>query len=148
MATNFKDFRSQWWWLPPPWQCVEMHWSTWHQRENNFNFSYQKEGRYQFWLLIDFHPAQENFTYMDTLPLLVKGCKFRRSGSLSREGSLSYQTCCDTGPRFIRFHLQDRPFSRLLRHTMGCGGSILTRILTGLPILSTNLNNSNEAYRP
>jgi hypothetical protein len=24
------------------------------------------------------------------------------------------------------------PFSRLLRHTRGCGGSILTRILTGL----------------
>jgi hypothetical protein len=27
------------------------------------------------------------------------------------------------------------PFSRLLRHTRGCGGSILTRILTGIMII-------------
>jgi hypothetical protein len=30
-------------------------------------------------------------------------------GSLSREGSLSYHTCCDTGPRFFRSHPKDRP---------------------------------------
>jgi hypothetical protein len=63
--------------------------------------------------------------------------------------------CCDTGPRFFRSHPKDRPilspltthkgmwkiysypdphgspFSRLLRHTRGCGGPILTRIHTG-----------------
>jgi hypothetical protein len=27
------------------------------------------------------------------------------------------------------------PFSRLLRHTKGCGGSILTRILTGIQVI-------------
>jgi hypothetical protein len=79
----------------------------------------------------------------------------RFSGPLSREGSLSCHICCDTGPRFFRSHLKDRPiqpplsthkgiwriyshqdphgyhFSRLLRHTRGCGGPILFRILTG-----------------
>jgi hypothetical protein len=49
----------------------------------------------------------------------------RRSGPLSREGSLSCHTCCFSG--FIR---RTTPFSRLLRHTRGCGESILTRILT------------------
>jgi hypothetical protein len=29
--------------------------------------------------------------------------------ALSREGSLSCHTCCDTGPRFFRFHPKDRP---------------------------------------
>jgi hypothetical protein len=33
----------------------------------------------------------------------------RRSGPLSREGSLSCHTCCDTGPRFFRSHPKDRP---------------------------------------
>jgi hypothetical protein len=28
---------------------------------------------------------------------------------LSREGSLSCHTCCDTGPRFFRSHPKDRP---------------------------------------
>jgi hypothetical protein len=85
------------------------------------------------WLFTVLHPAQEFFTYMETSSLLVKGCKMlayaRRSGPLSREGSLSCHTCCDKGPRFFRSHPKDHPFSRLLRHTRGCGGSILTRIL-------------------
>jgi hypothetical protein len=33
----------------------------------------------------------------------------RCSGPLSREGSLSCHTCCDTGPRFFRLHPKDRP---------------------------------------
>jgi hypothetical protein len=40
-----------------------------------------------------------------------QGCKFlayaRRSGPLSREGSLSCHTYCDTGPRFIRSDPKD-----------------------------------------
>jgi hypothetical protein len=32
----------------------------------------------------------------------------RRSGPLSREGSLSCHTYCDTGPRFIPSHPKDR----------------------------------------
>jgi hypothetical protein len=43
---------------------------------------------------------------------------------LSRGGSLSCYTCCDTGPRFIRSHL--------LRHTKGCEESNLTWIFTGI----------------
>jgi hypothetical protein len=65
------------------------------------------------WLFTVLRPAQEYFTYMETSPLPVKGCKIsayaRRSGPLSREGSLSCHTCCDTGPRFFRSHPKDRP---------------------------------------
>jgi hypothetical protein len=39
----------------------------------------------------------------------------RRSGPLSRDGSLSCHTYCDTGPRFRRSHLKDRH----LRPTVG-----------------------------
>jgi hypothetical protein len=46
-------------------------------------------------------------------PLPVKGYKIeayaRRSGPLSREGSLSCHTWCDTGPRFSRSYPKDRP---------------------------------------
>jgi hypothetical protein len=33
----------------------------------------------------------------------------RHSGPLSREGSLSCHTCCDTEPRFSRSHPKDHP---------------------------------------
>ena len=36
------------------------------------------------------------------------------------------------GPVFSCLIRRTAPFSRLLRQTRGCGGSILTRILTGL----------------
>jgi hypothetical protein len=56
-------------------------------------------------------PAQEYFTYMETSPCTagegLQNLGFinaRRSGPLSREGSLSCHTCCDTGPRFFRSH--------------------------------------------
>jgi hypothetical protein len=52
----------------------------------------------------------------------------RRSGPLSREGSLSVTR--DLG--FSGLIRKTAPFSRLLRDTRGCGGSILTRILTGI----------------
>jgi hypothetical protein len=45
-------------------------------------------------------------------PLPVTGLQIlayaRRSGPLSREGSLSCHTYCDTGPQFIRSHPKDR----------------------------------------
>jgi hypothetical protein len=54
------------------------------------------------------------FTYMETSPLPVKGYKMwpmlGTQGlwlSLSREGSLSCHTCCDTGPRFFWSHPKD-----------------------------------------
>ena len=41
----------------------------------------------------------------------------RRSGTLSREGSLLCHICCDTGPRFFRSHPKDRPIqSPLMTH--------------------------------
>jgi hypothetical protein len=33
----------------------------------------------------------------------------RRSGTLSRDASLSCHTCCDTGPRFFLSYPKDRP---------------------------------------
>jgi hypothetical protein len=51
--------------------------------------------------------------HMEMSPLPVKGCKIkanaRRSGSLSSEGSISCNTCCDTWPQFFRSHPKDRP---------------------------------------
>ena len=38
---------------------------------------------------------------------------------LSREGSLSCHTCCDTWPRYTRSHPKVRPASRLLRQARG-----------------------------
>jgi hypothetical protein len=51
---------------------------------------------------------------------------------MSREGSLLCHTCCDTGLGFCGLIQRTTPFSRLIvRHTRGCGESILTRILMG-----------------
>ena len=45
---------------------------------------------------------------MEMSPLTVEGSKIlayaRRSGLLSREGSLSFNTYCDTGPWLFRSH--------------------------------------------
>jgi hypothetical protein len=50
---------------------------------------------------------------MENSPLSVKGCKIqtyaRNSGPLSREGSLSCHTCCETGPQFLRSHPKVSP---------------------------------------
>jgi hypothetical protein len=58
---------------------------------------------------------------MEMLPFPVKGCKIwayaRRSGPLSRKGSLSCHTCCDTGPRLFRSRPKNRPIqSPLMTH--------------------------------
>ena len=52
--------------------------------------------------------------------------------ALSREGSLSCYTCCDTGPRFSVFIRKTASsFNRLLLLARGCGWPVLTRIRTG-----------------
>jgi hypothetical protein len=94
-------------------------------------------------------PAQEFFIYMETSPLPVKGCKIlayaRRSRPLCREGSLSCHTCCLGFSGLIR---RTAPFSRLLRHTRGCGGSILTRILMGPTIEERgNLIHNHQSHK-
>jgi hypothetical protein len=52
----------------------------------------------------------------------VKGCKIlayaRRSWPLSREGSLTCHTCCDTRPRYFRSHPKDRPMCIYMNLTM------------------------------
>jgi hypothetical protein len=85
------------------------------------------------WLFIVLRPAEEFFTYMETSQLPLKGqiqAYARHSGPLRREGSLSCHTGCDTGLGFSGLIRRTAQFSRLLGHTRGCGGPILTRILT------------------
>jgi hypothetical protein len=87
------------------------------------------------WLFIVLRPAQEYFTYMETSLLPVKGCKFRPM--LGAQGHWAGRDLYRATPAVTRdlgfsgLIRRTAPFSRLLRHTRGCGGSILTRILTG-----------------
>ena len=55
------------------------------------------------------------FGNISLIIIAVQGLQNLGLRQLTREGSLSYHTCYDTGPRCSRFHLKDRPFSRLLR---------------------------------
>jgi hypothetical protein len=59
-----------------------------------------------------FHLYGEFFTNMETSPIPVKGCRVyayvRRSGPLSRKGSLSCHTCSESGPRFNRSPTKNR----------------------------------------
>jgi hypothetical protein len=56
-------------------------------------------------------------------PLPVKGCKILaytwHFWPLSREGSLSCHTCCDTGPRVFQSHSRDRAIQPLLTTCKG-----------------------------
>jgi hypothetical protein len=76
-----------------------------------------------FWLFTVLRPAQEYFTCMEKSPFPVEGFKIlayaRRPGLLSREGSLSCHTYCDTGPRFFRSHPKDCPIQSPLTTLMG-----------------------------
>ena len=51
---------------------------------------------------------------------------------LSREGPLSCQTCCDTGPRFMRSRPKAVPIKPPFTTSKACRGPILTRIPTGM----------------
>jgi hypothetical protein len=68
-------------------------------------------------------------------PLPVKGCKFRPMfGTKGLWAGRNLYRATPTVTRGLGFSSLIRktaPFSRLLQHTRGCGGSILTRILTG-----------------
>jgi hypothetical protein len=97
-------------------------------------------------LLTVLRPAQEYFTYMETsslglwagrdlyraTPAVTLDLSFsgliRRTAPFSR---LLRHTRGSGGPILTRI-LTGPPLSRLLQHTSGCGGPILTRILTGL----------------
>jgi hypothetical protein len=91
---------------------------------------------YVGWLFTALRPAQEYFTYMETSPLPVKGCKIYRP-MLGAQGLSAGRDLYRATPAVTRdlgfssLIRRTAPFSRLLRHAWGCGGPILTRILTG-----------------
>jgi hypothetical protein len=65
------------------------------------------------WVCLFVYCRTSNFSAIWRLsPLPVTGLQIlayaRRSGPLSREGSLSCHTYCDTGPRFKRSHPKER----------------------------------------
>jgi hypothetical protein len=64
------------------------------------------------WFFTVLRPAQEIFTYRNAT-ITGEGLQnfgmYWRSGPLSREGSLSCHTCCDTGPRFFWSRPKERP---------------------------------------
>ena len=71
------------------------------------------KGHFVFLFVCFVYSRLSNFSAIRRLsPLPVTGLQIqayaRRSEPLSREGSLSCHTCCDTGPRFIRSHPKDR----------------------------------------
>jgi hypothetical protein len=87
------------------------------------------------WLFTVLRPAQGFFTYMETSPLPVRAIKFRPMlGAQGLWVERDLYRATPTVTRDLGFSgliRRTAPFSRLLRHTRGCGGSILTRILTG-----------------
>ena len=60
-----------------------------------------------------FYPSGEYFARVETSLLTARGCNVCSIRPVSREGSLS--CCCDTGPRFLRTHLNDRSISRFVQ---------------------------------
>jgi hypothetical protein len=86
------------------------------------------------WLFTGLRPAQEFFTYMEASPLPVKDCKLKPM--LGAQGLWAGRDLYRATPAvtkdlgFSGLIRRTAPFSRLLRHTRGCGGYILTRILT------------------
>ena len=64
-----------------------------------------------YWLSIVFTSLWRIFHSYGDVTIVGEGLQnlgARHSGPLSREGSLSCHTCCDTGPRFFRSHSKDR----------------------------------------
>jgi hypothetical protein len=89
------------------------------------------------WLIdyFRFYIPLKNFSLMETSPLSVKGAKFRPM--LGAQGLWAGRDLYCATPAVTRdlgfsaLIRRTAPFSRLLRHTRGCGGSILSRNLTG-----------------
>jgi hypothetical protein len=88
------------------------------------------------WLFTVLCPAQRIFHVLWRRRFYrpVKGCKIwayaLRSGPLSRD-LYRASSAVTRGLGFSGLIRRTAPFSRLLRHTRGCWGSILTRILLG-----------------
>jgi hypothetical protein len=91
-----------------------------------------------WWWFIILRPAQEYFTYMETSPLPGRAV-YRATPAVTRDLGFS---------RLIR---RAAPFSRLLRLARGCGGPILTQILTGglfvCLFVSSRTNNFSAIWR-
>jgi hypothetical protein len=72
-------------------QIVRTQNHDYYHKESSYHIIYiRKAGLLVGWLFIVLRPAQEYFTYKETSPLPVKGCKIlaiaQRSGPLGREG--------------------------------------------------------------
>jgi hypothetical protein len=76
------------------------------------------------------HPAQEFFIDIETSPLPVKVARFM---CFAQGGIITVPHLLWHGASVFLVSLEGHSpqFGRLKRHTRGCGGSILTRILTG-----------------
>jgi hypothetical protein len=96
------------------------------------------EGMWRLVGCVLFYVPLKNFSlmvYMETSPLPVKGCKFRPMfGTQDLWAGTGLYRATPTVTQDLGFSgliQRTAPFSRLLRHAWGCGGPILTRILTG-----------------
>jgi hypothetical protein len=78
-------------------------------------------------------PPPEFFTYKyGEVTITGEGLQ-RRSGPLSRDGSISCHTCCDTGPRCFWSHSKDHPLTsrkgiRRISFYAGPHGSYVNRL--------------------
>jgi hypothetical protein len=87
------------------------------------------------WLFTVLRPAQDFITHMETPPLPVKGYTFRPM--LGAQGLWAGRDLYRTTPSvkwdlgFSGLIQRTTPFCRFLRHTRGCEGFIVIRILTG-----------------
>jgi hypothetical protein len=106
----------------------------------------QSQGFNEFWLIdyLRFYVPLKNFSLIwRRHHYRWRAAKFRPM--LGAQGLWAGRDLYRATPTMTRdlgfFGLVRRtaPFSRLLRHTRGCGGSILTRILTGFCTKSLNL---------
>jgi hypothetical protein len=90
--------------------CCSTFFSKIFHSHGDVTIAYEQGGWF-IWLFTVSRLAQKFLTYMETSLLPVKGYKSeactRQAGPLTREGSLSCNTCCDTGPRLS--HPKDRP---------------------------------------
>jgi hypothetical protein len=132
-------------------------------KRNFFKFDYQMLGHSQImnirtkisfatlfhkrlidWLLSVLHPAQEYYTYM-----YMETSPFNTSEGLQNLGLCSTLRAFEQGGIFFVPHLlwhgtsvfsgliwRTAPFRRLLRHTRGCGGPIVTRIPFQSPLMT------------
>jgi hypothetical protein len=97
----------------------------WHRQNKLERHSHMDD-----WLFTVLRPAQESLSYIETSPLPVKGYTFRPM--LSDHGLWAGRDLYRSTPAvtqdldFSCLIRRTAPFSRLVRHTKQCGGTVLT----------------------